>query len=201
MFNNLGCGHHHIINLPSLFLNSHYSSGEPRGVTGSNFEMKPERRRMPGFGLHFEVRAGSRRVECARRPKFEFCHCAPFTSPSHPSNPWLSLCIPYLTAADGGVGVVLGVWAALGNFGKMKPECRGILTDLASWVQGVQVGISLPTFMPCPLAYPGRETKLVLDIRDTPVFPTTSRNASELTVASPVGENPILLPPKTCFWV
>ena len=28
------------------------------GVTGSNFEMKPERRRMPGFGLHFEVRAG-----------------------------------------------------------------------------------------------------------------------------------------------
>ena len=35
-------------------------SGEPRrrGVTGSNFEMKPERRRMPGFGLHFEVRAG-----------------------------------------------------------------------------------------------------------------------------------------------
>ena len=30
----------------------------PLGVTGSNFEMKPERRRMPGFGLHFKARAG-----------------------------------------------------------------------------------------------------------------------------------------------
>ena len=100
------------------------------------------------------------------------------------------------TVDVGGAGMGLGVWAALGNFGKMKPECRGILTDLASWVQGVQVGISLPTFMPCPLAYPGRETKLVLDIRDTPVFPTTPRNASELTVASPVGENQFFATPK-----
>ena len=36
----------------------HYSSGDPRGVTGSIFTMKPEPRRMPAFGLHREVRAG-----------------------------------------------------------------------------------------------------------------------------------------------
>ncbi len=30
----------------------------PLGVTGSNFEMKPEPRHPPAFGLHFEVRAG-----------------------------------------------------------------------------------------------------------------------------------------------
>ena len=28
------------------------------GVIGSNFEMKPEPRHPPAFGLHFEVRAG-----------------------------------------------------------------------------------------------------------------------------------------------
>ena len=47
--------------------------------------------------------------------------------------------------------------------------------------------------MPFTLTYRRHETKFVLDIRDTPDFPTTCLNASELQVASPAGQNPTLL--------
>ena len=43
-----------------------------RGATGSNFDVKPERRRMPGFGLHHEVRAGHAELSVCKVPNSGF---------------------------------------------------------------------------------------------------------------------------------